>query len=116
MNLDNKNSFEDAMNFHGLASREPVINNGKIQRFSVKGDKSGTKNGWYILYEEVGVYGSWKTGEKFTWYSKNAKMPRAVGIHVKKQLDQILAIIKLQNIKNISKSRKHLKKNGLHHH
>lgn len=38
---------------------------GTIQRFHVPGDRTGTLNGWYVLFGNVtpaGAFGSWKTG------------------------------------------------------
>ncbi len=55
----------------------PEINaDGKIHRFTVEGDKRGTKNGWYVYFSypvAAGAVGTWKTGESFTWCAKSAK-------------------------------------------
>lgn len=50
----------------------PIVPDGHIHRFYIKGDRPGTKNGWYIFFDYPylsGAHGSWKTGEKYTWYS-----------------------------------------------
>lgn len=67
--------FERAMDEQGLACDSIVIDAG-IQRFKVDGDKNGSKNGWYIAYggeHPTIVFGSWKTGETFTWSPVTSK-------------------------------------------
>lgn len=46
---------------------------GEIHRFRVPSDKSGTLNGWYVLYSDgiaSGAFGSWKSGGTSTWSSR----------------------------------------------
>ena len=47
----------------------------EFRRCYVKGDRRGTKNGWYVLNQEVdhlwGVYGSHKSSERHTWASRD---------------------------------------------
>lgn len=46
---------------------------GSIHRFHVPGDKSGSLNGWYVLYLDgiaTGAFGSWKVGGANTWCSR----------------------------------------------
>lgn len=48
---------------------------GKPHRYQVQGDKSGSRNGWFIGHSPpVGfaVFGSWKTGASHTWSAKDA--------------------------------------------
>ena len=69
-------AFRGAMAEAGLASREPVIADGRRHRFRVEGDKAGTKNGWYILFPDgvpSGAFGSWKTGAKHSWCAKTQR-------------------------------------------
>lgn len=41
---------------------------GTIHRFHVPGDRTGTRNGWYILFADgCACFGSWKSGENHTW-------------------------------------------------
>jgi putative DNA primase/helicase len=43
---------------------------GALQRFRVRGDKSGSRNGWAVFYggpAPAGSFGSWRTGESHTW-------------------------------------------------
>jgi len=62
--------FDDAlkqMRDYGLIVDQPVL--GDLQRVDVEGDRKGSRNGWYILFEYklqngnsiiAGTYGSWK--------------------------------------------------------
>lgn len=81
-------TFLEAMTFHGLVCKDPIIADGKIHRFHVSGDRAGSKNGWYVFFGKVGVYGSWKTGEKFTWYAKRTSMSDTIYAKIRQQLDQ----------------------------
>lgn len=72
-----ENSFLEAMAALGV---QPHGNKGleaddKIHRYRVEGDKSGSENGWYVLYVDgavpAGAFGSWKTGESTTWCAKS---------------------------------------------
>ncbi len=68
--------FSNAMTERGLACPYPLIADAKIHRYQIPGDKSGSKNGWYEFYEDGNptvVFGSWKTGEKYTESTKNPK-------------------------------------------
>lgn len=51
---------------------------GSIHRFRVPGDKSGTLNGWYLLFADgiaSGCFGSWKIGTSHTWSSRQPTNP-----------------------------------------
>lgn len=46
---------------------------GQLHRFHVPGDKSGSRNGWYVLYLDgvaAGAFGSWKACEVHRWHSR----------------------------------------------
>ena len=65
--------FTDAMAAEGLAPPREVIADGRIQRFKPVGDKSSSLPGWYCLHLDgvpAGAFGSWKTGETYTWSAK----------------------------------------------
>ncbi len=53
------------------------LTDGRIHRYRVEGDRSGSKNGWYVLYDDgdlsAGAFGSWKTGVSGTWCSKSER-------------------------------------------
>lgn len=60
------NQFQSAINDAGLGATD-ILSDGEIHRFHVEGDKSGTRNGWYVSYQDGGAFGSWKTGFQSTW-------------------------------------------------
>lgn len=65
--------FKDAMSNAGLMTKDPVISDGVLRRFHVQGDKLGSKNGWYVLFEDqisAGSFGSWKDGSKHNWCNR----------------------------------------------
>jgi len=46
---------------------------GQIHRFHVPGDRTGSRNGWYVLYLDgiaSGAFGSWKASSSRTWSSR----------------------------------------------
>ena len=65
-------TIQDAIAAAGLQPHKPfdLAPNGKIHRYRVTGDKSGSVNGWAVLNDGpalFGGFGSWKTGESHTW-------------------------------------------------
>ncbi|APW47221.1 toprim domain-containing protein [Rhodoferax antarcticus] len=71
-------SFSDAMAAAGLAPAKPLDmhQDGKIHRYRVVGDKSGSVNGWYSLHDgspAFGAFGSWKTSESHTWHEATTR-------------------------------------------
>ena len=51
---------------------------GTLQRFHVPGDKSGSLNGWAVLYADgiaSGAFGSWKHGQAHRWSSREPATP-----------------------------------------
>ncbi len=66
-------AFKTALDKAGLSTKSKITADGKLHRFTVQGDKPGSKNGWYVLYGDglpAGSFGSWKTGFKGTWCAK----------------------------------------------
>lgn len=65
--------FRDALqSVYGPLDWLPVPD-GAIHRFRVPDDKTGTLNGWYVLYLDgiaSGAFGSWKSGGTNTWSSR----------------------------------------------
>lgn len=46
------------------------IPSGTIHRFHIPGDRTGSRNGWYVLHLDgiaAGAFGSWKVGDVQTW-------------------------------------------------
>lgn len=61
------------MQKYGLSTQDQIIADGKLHRFNVINDKSGSKNGWYVFFNDripAGAFGSWRTGQSFTWCEK----------------------------------------------
>lgn len=70
-------TFLDAMRAAGLepAKMLELEADGKIHRYQVAGDKSGSRNGYYVLHSrpvDAGGFGSWRTNEYHTWHAENA--------------------------------------------
>jgi putative DNA primase/helicase len=71
-------AFEKAMVAAGIVpdfTRGGIVDDGKLIRFHIQGDKKGTRNGWCVLFGDgvpAGEFGSWKTGETHTWCAKEA--------------------------------------------
>ncbi len=70
----------DAMRGAGLgpAKALELREDGKLTRYRVEGDKSGSRNGWAVLYSHpvmAGAFGSWKTGESHTWREATTTPP-----------------------------------------
>lgn len=70
--------FRDALEgVFGRLDWLPIADGG-IHRFRVPGDKSGTCNGWYVLYLDgiaSGAFGSWRAGSSHTWSSRKPVDP-----------------------------------------
>lgn len=68
----------DAMRAAGLAPTKPIdlIPDRKIRRYRVEGDKAGSLNGWFVLFDGdvlAGAFGTWKTDVSHTWHQAGAK-------------------------------------------
>lgn len=67
--------FKHALNQAGIGFNDSIIADGQLHRFHIEGDKSGKKNGWYVLYDgniPAGAFGCWKRGVNKSWCSKHA--------------------------------------------
>ena len=77
---DAAQNFNAALDKAGLATKDKIIPDGKLHRFTVKGDKAGKKNGWYVLYGDglpAGAFGCWKRGISESWCSKTDRQMMA---------------------------------------
>jgi putative DNA primase/helicase len=74
--MKNISLFKNFMDSKGLPCPDILADN-KIHRFRVSGDRPGSKNGWYVFYNDnglpAGAFGSWKLGQTFTWCGKEQK-------------------------------------------
>ncbi len=71
-----EDDFKAVLSADGLSTRDKIIADGRLHRFHVQGDKSGAKNGWYVLYGgdiPAGAYGCWKRSISHTWCTKSLK-------------------------------------------
>ena len=72
--------FMERMREAGLAwddarFSEP-LDDGRLHRYDVEGDKCKSLNGWYVLHGgqyPAGCFGSWRTGDKFSCSLKDGK-------------------------------------------
>jgi putative DNA primase/helicase len=72
------NNIFESMSLNGLSPHKPLdlFSDGLIHRYRVIGDKSGSRNGWVVMQRakfDFGAFGSWKTGESYTWSEKSTK-------------------------------------------
>ena len=69
--------FYAAMAESGIVPvKAQLVADGRIHRFSVEGDKAGSRNGWYVIHSSPiphGAYGSWRTGETHPWRDAEAR-------------------------------------------
>lgn len=62
--------FRQCLSAHETPVDVPIVSDGRLHRFHIKGDRPGTRNGWYVLFSEpifAGAFGNWRTGEKYNW-------------------------------------------------
>lgn len=68
-------AFRDAMqSLYGSLDWLPVAD-ATLHRFHVPGDRTGSRNGWYVLFADglaAGAFGSWRTGETHYWSNGKA--------------------------------------------
>ncbi|MBF0383682.1 MAG: hypothetical protein HQL69_21895 [Magnetococcales bacterium] len=85
-------AFSEVLERAGLRLNGSAITSGKIIRVDVLDDKKGSKNGWYIFYDDgiaSGAYGSWKTGENQKWCSKSShEMTQAERDQYRQQMEE----------------------------
>lgn len=65
--------FQSEMLKNGINPPADILADSQLHRFYIKGDKSGSKNGWYVLFMDGlpgGIFGNWKTGITSTVCSK----------------------------------------------
>jgi putative DNA primase/helicase len=68
------NQFQAEFLSNGITPPQEIIADAQLHRFHIEGDKSGSKNGWYVLYLDgvpCGIYGSWKKGSYFKWSAQH---------------------------------------------
>lgn len=106
--------FLDAMMAAGCGPAKglDLTADGRIHRYRVEGDKPGSKNGWYVLYDDgavpAGAFGSWKTGVSETW---SASVDRALSQQERDELRRKMQDAEKQREQELRKVRQeaHLK-------
>lgn len=75
MTTDSITQFRLAMSNYGLVLDGEIIDDGKLHRFTVAGDKYRSNNGWYVFYSDgiqSGSFGCWKRNISESWCSKKS--------------------------------------------
>lgn len=76
--MDGVIAFRDALQaVFGTLDWLPVAD-GDIHRFHAPGDRTGSQNGWYVLFLDgiaSGCFGSWKAGTSHTWSNREPSSP-----------------------------------------
>ncbi|MFV0820462.1 toprim domain-containing protein [Tatlockia micdadei] len=89
--------FQAELLANGITPPNEIIVDGKLHRFHIEGDKSGSKNGWYVLHlggVPCGIYGSWKKGGYLKWsYKKQGYMGAS---ERKQQVERIKSSCKMR--------------------
>ena len=66
--------FKAAMDAAGIKTKGVIEADGELHRVHVEGDRTHSRNGWYVLNLDrelpSGAFGSWKLGRKSTWCLK----------------------------------------------
>lgn len=73
--IDGIRRFRVAMREAGIETEAFIQADGQRHRFSVTGDKAGSRNGWYVLHLDgvpAGAFGCWKRNISETWCAKSA--------------------------------------------
>lgn len=71
--MSSEETFKQAMQAAGIETDAAIQADGILHRFHVAGDRSGSKNGWYVLHAddpEAGQFGCFKRGISETWSAK----------------------------------------------
>lgn len=74
--MEIEETFKQAMQAAGIETDAAIIADGTLHRFYVVGDRSGSKNGWYVLHADdpaSGQFGCFKRGISETWSAKAYK-------------------------------------------
>lgn len=64
------NQFQAEILSKGITPPDEIIDDAKINRFYIQGDKPRTKNGWYAFFRNsiaCGAFGTWKEGITYKW-------------------------------------------------
>ncbi len=76
-NSEAENVLRQAMREAGIVTSYPIISDGQLHRFHIEGDKQGSENGWYVLFDDevpAGAFGCWKRNIHEKWCSIKKKL------------------------------------------
>jgi putative DNA primase/helicase len=65
--------FVRAMAYAGIVTRDPIVPDGALHRVHIEDQKLGSKNGWYVLFDDglpAGRFGCWKSGIDQVWSAR----------------------------------------------
>ncbi len=71
--MSNEETFKQTMQNAGIETDAAILADGALHRFHVTGDRSGSKNGWYVLHADdpaAGQFGCFKRGISEAWSAK----------------------------------------------
>lgn len=71
--MSSEETFKQAIQSAGIETDAAILADGTLHRFHVAGDRSGSKNGWYVLHADdpaAGQFGCFKRGISETWSAK----------------------------------------------
>ncbi|KTC81713.1 toprim domain-containing protein [Legionella brunensis] len=92
------NQFQAELLANGITPPYEIIADAQLHRFHIEGDKSGSKNGWYVLHLDgvpCGICGNWKKGIHLKWSAKNQDhMTASERLH---QIERIKEACKMRN-------------------
>ncbi|MGB4498006.1 MAG: toprim domain-containing protein [Methylococcaceae bacterium] len=94
------NTFTDAMLNAGIVTRDPIIDDGRLHRIHVEGDKRGTKNGAYILFQKGGWFQHWNSGVTGKWSANGKNAPLSKEIRAQIEVDRKQRQIEMQQRHN----------------
>lgn len=89
-------TFIDAMLNAGIVTRDPIIDDGKLHRIHVEGDKRGTKNGAYILFTNGGWFQHFNTGVTGKWSANGKNAPLSKEMRLQIEADRKQRQIEMQ--------------------
>jgi len=86
-----ENEFRTAMTDAGIITDDPIVSDGVLHRIHVEGDKSGSRNGAYILHcdgNPSGYFENFKSGVKSTWSLSGKREPLTPAMRQQIDLEQ----------------------------
>lgn len=70
---DRPRDFGEALAAAGLHCSDAIIADDCLHRYHIEGDRTGSRNGWYVLHLDgvpAGAFGTWKGDVRQSWCAK----------------------------------------------